>query len=238
MVLKEHELLQNDEPFIRRLLEKNPDTLAELNIHLINDLKEALERLNQNPSNSSKPSGRLAPWDKGSSDDETSTFDEQAALDSEINMEQSLYITTNQAIEDTNNDCCFQSESSQKQRKLGRQSGSQGLDRTQQLAIYEAFEGPCHETVSISADHQKRLENLRDVCEEISALSHQKTRELGREFLNDWETIFRVLDYPVWPLTNNEKEHVYVTGSFCGKSLKEHPPSKEVVHWPCLSVCL
>ena len=67
MVLKEHELLQIDEQFIRRLLEKNPDALAELSIHLINDLKEALERLNQNPSNSSKPSGSLAPWDKGSS---------------------------------------------------------------------------------------------------------------------------------------------------------------------------
>ncbi len=65
MVLKEQELLQIDEEFIRKLLEKDPDTLARLSINLVNDLKEALERLNQNPSNSSKPSGCLAPWDKG-----------------------------------------------------------------------------------------------------------------------------------------------------------------------------
>ncbi len=63
-------------------------------------------------------------------------------------------------------------------------------------AIYQAREGPDEGTVSILADHQKRLKNLRIVCEEMSASSHQKTRELGREFLNDWEAIFRVLDYP------------------------------------------
>ncbi len=73
-------------------------------------------------------------------------------------------------------------------------------------AIYQAREGPDQGTVSISADHQQTLETLRNVCEEMSVSSHQKTRELGREFLNDWEAIFRVLDYPAWPLTNNEAE--------------------------------
>ena len=56
--------------FVRKLLEKDPDALAGLSINLANDLKEAMERLNQNPSNSSKPSGSLAPWDKGSRDNE------------------------------------------------------------------------------------------------------------------------------------------------------------------------
>jgi len=470
MVLKEHELLQIDEQFIRRLLEKDPAALAELSIHLTHDLKEALERLNQNPSNSSKPSGSLAPWDKGSSDDDDdiSTVDEPEAFDSEIDKEQSSNATTDLAAEDTNNDGYFQSEASQEHRQPGRQPGSQGFGRTQQLdvtetihhtcggctvchqdltsvekaytgfqtvniefgnadqpgvhlsnthhlyytgrcpncglenrsepwrappdtanwdgvgmtqwrligpdlaalivylsmdmrvtrrkvqqflfdvfglkvsvgtlqncliesaralapveaqliedvcreslmhadetshneagtrlwlwvfittstalflighrtkemfvnlfdalpspfdgylmsdgyqlyrayhkrlrcwahlirkakglcdsyteesrlygqqvndtlsclidAIYQAREGPDEGTVSISADHQQRLENLRNVCEEMAASSHQKTRELGREFLNDWEAIFRVLDYPAWPLTNNEAE--------------------------------
>ena len=35
---------------------------------------------------------------------------------------------------------------------------------------------------------------------------HKKNHELGVEFLNDWEAIFRILDYPAWPLTNNEAE--------------------------------
>jgi IS1 family transposase len=73
-------------------------------------------------------------------------------------------------------------------------------------AIYQAREGPDEGTVSISADHQEKLETLRHVCEEMAASPHQKTRELGREFLNDWQAIFRVLDYPAWPLTNNEAE--------------------------------
>ena len=40
----------------------------------------------------------------------------------------------------------------------------------------------------------------------MAASPHPKTRELGQEFLNDWAAIFRVLDYPAWPLTNNEAE--------------------------------
>ena len=54
-----------DEEFIYRLLGRDPDALAGLSIKLVNDLKEALERLNQNPTNSSRPSGSLAPWEKG-----------------------------------------------------------------------------------------------------------------------------------------------------------------------------
>lgn len=470
MVLKEQELLQIDEKFIRRLLEKDPDALAELSIHLTHDLKEALERLNQNPSNSSKPSGSLAPWDKGAGDDDDDglTPDEQATLGSEIDKEQPSDATTDLPTEDTNNECSFQPKGLQEQRKPGRQPGSQGFGRTQQLdvtetkhhscgccpvchadlttvekaytgfqtvniefgnadkpgvhfsnthhlyyagrcpncglenrsepwrappdtsnwdgvgmtqwrligpdlaalivylsmdmrvtrrkvkqclfdvfglkisvgtlqncivesaralepveapliedicrealihadetshneagtrlwlwvfitsstalflighrtkeifvnlfdtltpafdgylmsdgyqlyrahlkrlrcwahlirkakglcdsyteesrvygqqvnatlngfidAIYQAREGPDEGTVSISAAHQKKLENLRNVCEEMSASPHKKTRELGREFLNDWAAIFRVLDYPAWPLTNNEAE--------------------------------
>ncbi len=70
MILKEQELHQLDEIFIHRLLEQDPDALAGLSIKLVSDLKEALERLNQNPSNSSRPSGSLAPWDKGIAGDE------------------------------------------------------------------------------------------------------------------------------------------------------------------------
>ena len=86
--------------------------------------------------------------------------------------------------------------------------GQQVLDTLNDLigAINQAREGPDQGMVSISADHQKKLKNLRNVCEEMAASSHKKTRELGREFLNDWEAIFRVLDYPAWPLTNNEAE--------------------------------
>ncbi len=84
MVIKEQELLQIDEPFIRKLLEKYPDALAGLSINLANDLKEAMERLNQNPSDCLKPSGSLAPWGKGSrvneEDDEGLEIEKKEAL--------------------------------------------------------------------------------------------------------------------------------------------------------------
>lgn len=73
-------------------------------------------------------------------------------------------------------------------------------------AIYLARGGPDGGTVSISAHHQETLANLRKLCEAMAASTHKKTRELGGEFLNDWEAIFRVLEYPAWPLTNNEAE--------------------------------
>lgn len=56
---------------------------------MVNDLKEALERLNQNPSNSSKLSGSLAPWNKGSrnEDEEELNIEEIDALKSESNKD-------------------------------------------------------------------------------------------------------------------------------------------------------
>jgi len=36
--------------------------------------------------------------------------------------------------------------------------------------------------------------------------THKKTKALATEMLNDWEAIFRVLEYPHLPLTNNEAE--------------------------------
>jgi len=73
-------------------------------------------------------------------------------------------------------------------------------------AIYEAREGPNKGAVSILSHHQNELQRLRELCETMAESTHKKTRELGREFLNDWDAIFRILEHPAWPLTNNEAE--------------------------------
>ena len=138
MILKEHELLQIDADFIFRLREQDPDALAGLSIKLVSDLKEVLERLNQNPTNSSRPSGSLAPWDKGITDekeeDDESAFDEKEALQSKtgLNKENPSDITdTDEAVSPTSNE----TPEPPKPRKPGRQLGSQGFGRTQQLAV-------------------------------------------------------------------------------------------------------
>ena len=138
MILKEHELLQIDADFIFRLREQDPDALAGLSIKLVSDLKEVLERLNQNPTNSSRPSGSLAPWDKGITDekeeDDESAFDEKEALQSKtgLNKENPSDITdTDEAVSPTSNE----TPEPPNPRKPGRQLGSQGFGRTQQLAV-------------------------------------------------------------------------------------------------------
>jgi transposase len=146
MILKEHELLQIDEDFINRLREQDPDALAGLSIKLVSDLKEVLERLNQNPTNSSRPSGSLAPWDKGITDekeeDDESTFDEKEALQSTTDLKKvkpSDITDTPEAVSPIANEA----PEPPKPRKPGRQLGSQGFGRTQQLAITDTIAHSC-----------------------------------------------------------------------------------------------
>ena len=123
MLLTEQELLQIDEAFIRRLCDKNPDALAGLSINLVNDLKEALERLNQNPTNSSKPSGSCAPWDKNHDNDDDSPVADIA--DEHSSADDTPHKATGTATPES------VAEADQKQsRQPGRQPGSQGFGRT------------------------------------------------------------------------------------------------------------
>ena len=53
---------------------------------------------------------------------------------------------------------------------------------------------------------QVMLPVFKRFCELHKDHEHEKTRQLAREFLNDWDAIWRVLDLPGLPLTNNEAE--------------------------------
>jgi transposase len=142
MILKEHELLQIDETFICRLREQDPDALAGLSIKLVSDLKEAVERLNQNPSNSSRPSGSLAPWDKGEAgdeDDDESTIDEKDILRLETGIDKEEPSDTTGTTEKGS----LQSKETTEPRKPGRQDGSQGFGRTQKLAVTDTKHHAC-----------------------------------------------------------------------------------------------
>ena len=145
MILKEHELLQIDEKFIGQLREQDPDALAGLSMKLVSDLKEALERLNQNPSNSSRPSGSLAPWDKGS---------HQADDDSELEEKKALNPKSGDSLEDTAakadsvaegivNKPPTESEDQTKPRKPGHQKGSPGFGRTQKFEATDTQHHSC-----------------------------------------------------------------------------------------------
>ena len=70
-------------------------------------------------------------------------------------------------------------------------------------AVYAAREGP---PIDLSVPFPQRLETFRLRCEQHRDASHEKTRALAREFLNDWAAIWTVLAHPHLPLTNNEAE--------------------------------
>ena len=61
MHLSSHDLQQLDEDYLRGL---SPEQLQALSGKLLADLKEAHDRLNQNPSNSSRPPSTQTPWGK------------------------------------------------------------------------------------------------------------------------------------------------------------------------------
>ncbi len=60
MKLKDHDLKQIDRDYLGGLAS---DKLVEVSLKLLEDLKEARDRLNQTAQNSSRPSGSFAPWD-------------------------------------------------------------------------------------------------------------------------------------------------------------------------------
>lgn len=74
-------------------------------------------------------------------------------------------------------------------------------------AVYQAREKPW-ETVDLKQDFGAYLDLLMIACQQHSASSHEKTRELAREFLYDWKAIWAVLSNHHLPMTNNEAERL------------------------------
>jgi hypothetical protein len=88
----------------------------------------------------------------------------------------------------------------------GRLFGQQTLDLLNGLIVqvYAARNQQLDEPLSTA--NQVQLQVYQQLCEKMKGHDHQKLAELATEMLNDWEAIFRVLDYPHLPLTNNEAE--------------------------------
>lgn len=91
---------------------------------------------------------------------------------------------------------------------LNKEAQSFGKDALNVLttlmdAIYHVREGPEEDLV---LKYQDFLDQFKILCEQFRDADHDKTQALAREFLNDWDAIFRILAHPHMPLTNNEAE--------------------------------
>ena len=70
-------------------------------------------------------------------------------------------------------------------------------------AVRKAREGP---PVNLQPLYAEQLARFKLLCEQYRDSPHKKTKALAREFLNDWDAMWMVLQHPWLPLTNNEAE--------------------------------
>jgi hypothetical protein len=69
--------------------------------------------------------------------------------------------------------------------------------------IYQARGDP---TLDLPTHFAPQLAQLKILCERHRDQPHDKTRQLARELLNDWDAIWQLLAFPELPITNNVAE--------------------------------
>ena len=60
----------------------------------------------------------------------------------------------------------------------------------------------------ISSEFSENLKEFKNFCSDHWNSDHKKTRELARDFLNDWKAIWQVLSNVTFPMPNNEAERL------------------------------
>ena len=128
MHLSDHSLRQIDDAYLQSL---EPEALRGLSLRLLADLKEARERLNQGPSNSSRPPSSRAPWERGETLTPAEVAEEPlpvaAEPAAEIPADSSPAVVPPAAVK----------LAATAARKPGKQPGAPGVGRTQ---VFEARE--------------------------------------------------------------------------------------------------
>jgi transposase len=125
MHLSDHDLRQMDEGWLEKLPE---DKLRQVSGRILHDLKEARDRLNRTPDNSSRPPSSRAPWEKGQTKEKEPVADKAEGEDE-----------TEMAGEDGPSAAeCGPAQGGQNaeaKKKPGKQPGAQGFGRTQKFAV-------------------------------------------------------------------------------------------------------
>jgi len=127
MQLSEYDLKQLDDETLRSL---QAEALRTLSTKLLADLKEARDRLNQNPDNSSRPPSSRAPWEGADSKPESQT-DPDGKEEQEEELKEA---TSEEAATDEQKDCGVKSVQ-KSPGKPGKPKGAPGYGRTVELAV-------------------------------------------------------------------------------------------------------
>ena len=136
MNFNKNDLRQVNEEYIDSLNESGD--LALFTSRAIQDLKELWERMDQNPENSSRPSGSMPPWGRGSGNDKDSQ--EQQSENGDVSKNDFIEPTDAESSDDVNmSDNPAGAEDTKVElkpkRKPGRQHGAKGYSRTEILPI-------------------------------------------------------------------------------------------------------
>jgi hypothetical protein len=124
MQLSRHDLSQLDDAYLAGLEEPS---LRALSAKLLADLKEAHERLEQNPSNSSRPPSSRAPWEAAGQGEDSAA----SAAGSDVGDGEETAASEGGAESDANE------PGASAQGRAGRRPGAPGHGRTQSLAVHE-----------------------------------------------------------------------------------------------------
>ena len=110
----------------------SPETLREVSKRLCQDLKEARERLNQTPENSSRPPSTRAPWTVAQSETEAEEKEEEPVAAEGSEPTQDLDSEGDPPKEPK---VKGQTQPSGSPRKPGKQPGAPGHGRTQHVPV-------------------------------------------------------------------------------------------------------
>lgn len=124
--MKDHDLKQLNREYFGTLSSEQLLNLAE---KLLNDLRDARDRQNQTPQNSSRPSGSYAPWQQAqNSDTQGQSDDTNSKENTENKQSEKGTLVVERGETETEPD-------SQKKRKAGKQLGAKGFGRTVELPV-------------------------------------------------------------------------------------------------------
>jgi transposase len=136
MQLTDHDLKQINQEYLASL---SPGHLLHLSGKLLDDLRDARDRLNQTPQNSSRPSGSYAPWEQAANADKEHQADETIEDAAEDGAEKQA-AKPEESEEDTRAaDHQQQAETvntlGENKRKRGKQPSAKGVGREVSLAV-------------------------------------------------------------------------------------------------------
>ena len=157
MLLNDHDLRQIDEPYLKSL---GFDEVISVSLRMLKDLKEARERLNQNPDNSSRPPSSREPWVVARIEKANDEIDEESDLKDDLLKQ----------APDTDDEVSNLEEkkkpkknhpSSDQRRKPGKQKGAEGFGRTQKLPVTDEV---IHRATACNACGRELLEEAKFVA--------------------------------------------------------------------------